>query len=129
MKNNKQKRVSKTCELRRKSALMLALTFLMIWLAAIGASATVSGNVSDSDGLIGDTLTAVPGDSTMSDAPIGSGTGTPAESVTRAPSQSESVTNDAVGDDDAGSIVGIIIAIVIIAAVVIIIIALIPKKN
>lgn len=129
MKNNSKQRLSKAGELRRKSALILALTFVMIWLAAIGASATVSGNVSDSDGLIGDTLTAAPDDGTVSNTPAGSGTATPAESVTRAPSQSESVTNDTTSDDDAGSIVGIIIAIVIIAAVVIIIIALIPKKN
>lgn len=129
MKNSKPKILSKFQTIQKRSALILALTILMIWLAALSASATVSGNVTDSDGLIGDTLASSSESGTATNVPAESATNAPAESVTKAPSQSESSTNDVSDDDDTGSIVGIIIAIVIIAAVVIIIIALIPKKS
>lgn len=112
---------------RRKLALTLALTLVIIYLMALGTFATVSGNVTDSDGLIGNTDTSEPAVGT--DSGTSSITNAPSESVTKAPTSSESVTNAADEDDGGSSIIGIIIAIVIIAAVVIIIIALIPKKN
>lgn len=121
------RRNSSLPSLKRRIALTLALILVMIYLTALGVFATVSGNVTDSDGLLGNTDTSEPAGGT--DSGTASATNAPTGAVTKAPTSSDSVTDAVNGDGDGGSIIGIIIAIVIIVAVVIIIIVLIPKKN
>lgn len=101
--------------------LLCFITMLMSGMSLLTGAAdsdSMSGNVNDSNGIIGDESGSEP-ESTTSSAVNESNTG--------ASTNADTTAGD---DDDAGNtIVGIIIAIVVVVAVIIIIIALMPKKK